>query len=196
MQQSETYLLTYLRVSETQQVQRARNVNLPTHRCRHCRLQCQLMSIHGCQLSSQSLMKVSGYCSIVQVPEWAGTTTDDCILVGIWGPQISGNSSSGEHRWFLALEIWSDVFRAFSALTLLVGRQEGHPACTNWVVGYWRGYLTGARCRLAQRMPLRLTVSCFSKIQIGLSFLVPAHLVSPGKSAVKRVCVCVCVCVC
>jgi len=82
---------------------------------------------------------------------------------------------------------------AFSALTVLVGRQEGHPACTNWVVGYWRGYLTGARCRLAQRMPLRLTVSCFSKIQIGLSFLVPAHLVSPGKSAVKRVCVCVCV---
>ena len=86
---------------------------------------------------------------------------------------------------------------AFSALAVLVGRQEGHPACTNWVVGYWRGYLTGARtCRLAQRMPLRLTVSCFSKIQIGLSFLVPAHLVSPGKSAVKRVCVCVCVFVC
>ena len=38
---------------------------------------------------------------------------------------------------------------AFSALTLLVGRQEGHPACKNRVVGYWRGYLSGARCRLA-----------------------------------------------
>ena len=38
---------------------------------------------------------------------------------------------------------------AFSALTLLVGRQEGHPACKNWVVGCWRGYLSGARCRLA-----------------------------------------------
>ena len=37
-----------------------------------------------------------------------------------------------------------------------------------------------------------LTVSCFSKIQIGFTFLVPAHLGSP----VKRVCVCVCVCVC
>jgi len=38
---------------------------------------------------------------------------------------------------------------AFSALTLLVGRQEeeGHPACKNWVVGCWRGYLSGARCR-------------------------------------------------
>jgi len=40
-----------------------------------------------------------------------------------------------------------------------------------------------------------LTVSCFSKIQIGFTFLVPDHLGSPGKRAVKRVCVCVCVCV-
>jgi len=38
---------------------------------------------------------------------------------------------------------------SFSALTLLVGRQEGHPACKNWVVGCWRGYLSGARCKLA-----------------------------------------------
>ena len=42
----------------------------------------------------------------------------------------------------------------------------------------------------AQLMPLPLTVSCFSKIQIGFAFLVPAHLGSPGKRAVKRVCVC------
>ena len=58
----------------------------------------------------------------------------------------------------------------------------------------WHGYLSGARCRLAcaQLMPLPLTVSCFSKIQIGFTFLVPAHLDSPGQRAVKRVCVCVC----
>ena len=42
-------------------------------------------------------------------------------------------------------------------------------------------------------MPLPLTVSCFSKIQIGFTFLVPAHPGSPGKRAVKRECVCVCV---
>jgi len=41
-------------------------------------------------------------------------------------------------------------------------------------------------------MPLPLTVSCSSKIQIGFTFLVPAHPGSPGKRAVKRVCVCVC----
>jgi len=39
-------------------------------------------------------------------------------------------------------------------------------------------------------MPLPLAVSCFSKIQIGFTFLVPAHPGSPGKRAVKRVCVC------
>jgi len=38
---------------------------------------------------------------------------------------------------------------AFSALTLLVGQQEGHPACKNGVVGCWCGYLSAARCRLA-----------------------------------------------
>jgi len=44
---------------------------------------------------------------------------------------------------------------------------------------------------VAQLMPLPLTVSCFSKIQIGFTFLVSAHPGSPGKRAVKRVCVCV-----
>ena len=42
------------------------------------------------------------------------------------------------------------VVVAFSALTLLVGRQEGHPACkTLRVVGCLHGYLSGVRCRLA-----------------------------------------------
>ena len=45
---------------------------------------------------------------------------------------------------------------------------------------------------MAQLMPLPLTVSCSSKIQIGFAFLVLAHLGIPGKRAVKRVCVCMC----
>ena len=45
----------------------------------------------------------------------------------------------------------------------------------------------GADLHMAQLMPLPLTVSCFSKIQIGLTFLVPAHLGSPRKRAVKWV---------
>ena len=47
----------------------------------------------------------------------------------------------------------------------------------------------GADLHMAQLMPLPLTVSCFSNIQIGFTFLVPAYPGSPGKRAVKRVCV-------
>ena len=48
-----------------------------------------------------------------------------------------------------------------------------------------------ADLHMAQLMPLPLTVSCFSKIQIGFTFLVPAHLGSAGQGAIKRVGVCV-----
>ena len=54
----------------------------------------------------------------------------------------------------------------------------------------------GADLHMAQLMPLPLTVSCFSGIQIGFTFLVPAHPGSPGKRAVKWVCVRVRACVC
>ena len=47
----------------------------------------------------------------------------------------------------------------------------------------------GADLHMAHLMPLPLTVSCSSKIQIGFTFLVPAHLGSPGKRAIKRACV-------
>jgi len=47
----------------------------------------------------------------------------------------------------------------------------------------------GADLHMAQLMPLPLTVSCFSKIQIGFTFLLPAHPGSRGQRAVKRVCV-------
>ena len=49
----------------------------------------------------------------------------------------------------------------------------------------------GADLHIAQLMPLPLTVSCFSKIQAGFTFLVPAYPGNPGQRAVERV-VCVC----
>ena len=52
----------------------------------------------------------------------------------------------------------------------------------------------GADLHMAQLMPLPLTVSCYSKIQIGFTLLVLAHPGSPGKRAVKWVCVCLCSC--
>jgi len=59
---------------------------------------------------------------------------------------------------------------AFSALTLLVGQQEGHPACKKtewWGVGMVICLERGADLHMVQLMPLPITVSRFSKIQIG-----------------------------
>ena len=82
---------------------------------------------------------------------------------------------------------------AFSALTLFVGRQEGNPVCKKLSGGVLVLLCLerGADLHMAQLMPLPLTVFCFSKIQIGFAFLVPAHPGSPGQRAIKRVCVCV-----
>ena len=44
---------------------------------------------------------------------------------------------------------------------------------------------------MAQLMPLPLSVSCFSKMQIVFTFLVPDHPGCPGQRATKRVCACV-----
>jgi len=77
---------------------------------------------------------------------------------------------------------------AFSALTLLVGRQEGHPACkklSGGVLAWLSVWSEVHTCIMTQLMPLPLAVSCFSKIQIGFTFLVPAYPGSPGKEAVK-----------
>jgi len=82
-------------------------------------------------------------------------------------------------------------------LTLLVGRQEGHPTCKKLSGGVlaWLSVWSEVQLHMAQLMPLPLTISCFSKIQIGFTFLVQAHLGSPGKGPLNG-CVCVCVCVC
>jgi len=80
---------------------------------------------------------------------------------------------------------------AFSALMLLVGRQEGHPACKKlewWSTGMVICLERDADLHAAQLMPLPLTVSVFSKIQIGFIFVVLAHPGSPGKRAVKNGC--------
>jgi len=69
---------------------------------------------------------------------------------------------------------------------------EGHPTCKKqewWGAGMVICLELGADLHMAQVMPLPLTVSCFSKIQIGFTFLVPAHPDSPGQRAVERVCV-------
>ena len=73
----------------------------------------------------------------------------------------------------------------------LGGRKVIRPVKTEWWgTGVVICLERGADLHMTQLMPLPLTVSCFSEILIGFTFLVPAHLGSPRKRAVKRVYVC------
>jgi len=74
----------------------------------------------------------------------------------------------------------------------VAGRNQQEPACKKQSGEVLACLEQGADFHMAQLMPLPLTVSCFSKIQIGLTFLVPAHLGSPEKGPLTRVCVRVC----
>jgi len=70
----------------------------------------------------------------------------------------------------------------------LGGRKGIRPVKTEW----WGAGVViclerGANLHMAQLMPLQLTVSWFSAIQIGFTFLVPAHPGSPGERVVERV---------
>ena len=94
------------------------------------------------------------------------------------------------YKWFFICII----LYAFSALTLLVGWHEVHPACKKLsceVLAWFFCLGWGGDLHTAHLMPLPLTVSCFSKIQIGFTFLVLAHPGSHGQRAIKWVCVCV-----
>jgi len=87
----------------------------------------------------------------------------------------------------------SRCLSAFSALTLLVGHQEGHPACKKlerWGAGVVICVQRDADWHMAQLLPLPLIVSCFSKIQIGfLPFWYWLTRVVPDKGPLNG-CVC------
>ena len=77
------------------------------------------------------------------------------------------------------------LLQCFDAVGWAAGR-----ATEWWGAGVVICLERGADLHMAQLMPLPLTVTCFGKIHIGFTFLVPAHLGSPGRRAVKRVYVC------
>jgi len=83
----------------------------------------------------------------------------------------------------------SGVLQCFDAVGWAAGRASGLYKTERWGAGVVICLQRGADLHMAQLMPLQLTVCCFSKFQIGFTFLVPAHPGSPGKRAVKRVCV-------
>jgi len=107
-----------------------------------------------------------------------------------------GSRTAKEQNFRKSLQLVYRVFcchyvlclQCFDAVGWVAGRASG---LEWWSAGIVICLERGADLHMAQLMPLPLTVSCFSKFQIGLTFLVPAHPGSPRKAAVKRVCVCV-----
>ena len=84
--------------------------------------------------------------------------------------------------------------QCFDAVGWAAGRASSLQKTEWWGAGVVICLERGADLHMAQLMPLSLTISCFSKIQIGFTFLVPAHPGSPGQRAGACVRVCVCVC--
>ena len=127
------------------------------------RLTCNLMCIANIWLCENTLLPLSRLSSATG----NGKQNGDCPL----------NAALKFHTTFWETD-------AFRALKQLVGWQEGHLACKKteqWGAGAVICLERDAGLYMAQLMPLPLTVSWFSKIQIGFTFQVPAYLGSPGK---------------
>jgi len=99
------------------------------------------------------------------------------------------NPSQKQKQFCCTLYILYFCLQCFDAVGWATGSASGLKKTEWWGAGMVICLQQGADLHTAQLMPLPLIVSCFSKIQIGFTFLVLAHLGSPGKRAVKRACV-------
>ena len=110
--------------------------------------------------------------------------------VTVWFLAVQGSASMAYHLIPSHFKPWVPQLSTLTGLIVLCVRfvkktewwGAGMVICLEW----------GADLHTAQLMPLPLTVSCFSIIPIGFTFLVPTYPGNPGQRAVKRVCVCVC----
>jgi len=121
---------------------------------------------------------VLGYCEFKNVHVLCIRITDTLYFV------LAGDKLFDNYNFVYSVKFFTFSAFTFSALTLLVGRQEGHPACkkqSGVVICLERG----ADLHMAQLSPLPLTVFCSSEIQIGFTFLVPAYPGCLGKEADK-----------
>jgi len=109
--------------------------------------------VHGCRWM-QAASGTAGRANVGLCP------ASDCVLLqpSRWRRHLVFLINVSLHASGNIAVLWWAC--AFSALTLLVGRQEEeHPACKNWVMRCWRGCLSWARCRLFARGPSDATAS-------------------------------------
>ena len=85
---------------------------------------------------------------------WAESWTQSCINWPLFCKVMGDNMVD-----FLECPVFFLHQPALSALTLLVGHHEEHPAYKNWVMRCWYSYLSGARCRLCAYDPAEATAS-------------------------------------
>ena len=109
------------------------------------------------------------------------------IPLDLWRTPVETYRSS----WFVCYFVY--LLGAFSALMLLGGKKGIRPVkkLSGGVLAWLSVWSEVQTCIRPSWCHWH---SCFGKIQIGFTFLVPVHLGSPGKMAVKRVCVCVTLC--
>ena len=99
------------------------------------------------------------------------------------------NNQQPFFRWTQATQLPLELSVAFSALTLLAGRQEEHLDCKNWVMRCWHGCLPGARCKVFAYDPADVTATP-SSLESRITCLVPAYPRCPGTEDIKWVFVC------
>ena len=105
--------------------------------------------------------------------------------------QQTKHSHHAAPTYFVSMKGKCNVLIVFSALTLLVGRQEGHPACKklgDGGGGHWLVRMEWRPAGWSVCLPLLIFPST---IKSRSSLLAPADVGGPGKRAVKRLCVCV-----
>jgi len=87
------------------------------------------------------------------------------------------------------------IINAFSALTLLVEHQQERPACKKLSDEALLSLSVWSKvkmiCIWSSWYHCHRIISCFIRIQIGLTFLVPAYPGCPGKEATELISVCV-----
>ena len=124
--------------------------------------------------------------------KWVSTLHTQAILSHDSNPQPFHHQATQSYTRDEVVTVPSVLSRCW------LGSRKGirHVKTEWWGAGVVVCLERGANLHMAQLMPLPFTVSRFSKIQIGSTFLVPTHPGSPGQRAVKRARVCEVVTLC
>jgi len=109
----------------------------------------------------------------------------DCLYTGI------SSGPNARYRVWESLYLYMHMYplQCFDAVGWVSGRSSGFKKTEWWGVAWlpvWSKVQNANDLHIVQLMPLLPSISCFVKIQICLTFLVPAYPDCPGKEAVKR----------